>query len=85
MSDILVRNIDDATHARLKRQADATGLSVNALMHEFIRRGLRVPHRDANGLYHDLDSLAGTWGAGEEAEFRANTAPFSQIDETLWR
>ena len=81
MNNIIVRNLDDATHARLKREADARGLSVNALMQQFIRSGLR--HRDgyaADGLYHDLDGLAGTWSAGEEAEFLANIAPLSQVD-----
>ncbi len=86
MNDILVRNIDDATHARLKRRADAAGLSVNALMQQFIRNGLRVrdPHA-TDGRYHDLDGLAGTWSAGDEAEFLANIAPLSQVDESLWR
>jgi plasmid stability protein len=86
MSSIIVRNIDEATHARLKREADARGVSVNALMQQFIHNGLRVRGRPAaDGLYHDLDSLAGTWSASDEAEFLTNIAPLSQVDEALWR
>lgn len=86
MGSIIVRNIDEATHARLKREADARGVSVNTLMQQFIRSGLRGRDRHAtDGPYHDLDSLAGKWSERDEAEFLASIAPLSQVDEALWR
>lgn len=86
MNSIIVRNIDDATHARLKREAEARGLSVNALMQHFIRSGLRVRDRKvSDGPYRDLDKLAGQWSESDETEFLANIGPLAEIDEALWR
>ena len=86
MNSIIVRNIDDATHARLKREADVRGLSVNALMQQFIRSGLRVRDRQTSGgPHHDLDKLAGQWSDRDEIEFLANIGPLAEIDEGLWR
>ena len=86
MSSIIVRNIDAQTHARLKREAGARGVSVNSLMQEFIRGGLRVrKSQTAAGRYHDLDGLAGTWTARDEREFFSRIRPLAEIDEELWR
>ncbi len=86
MSTIIVRNLDEQTHDRLKREAKALGVSVNTLMQEFIRNGLRSRRaQGASGRYHDLDALAGTWSAREEREFFEHIRPLSEIDEELWR
>lgn len=86
MSSIIVRNIDDTTHARLKREAVARGVSVNALMQQFIRSGLRMRDRQPSGAaYRDLDSLAGKWTDRDESEFFANIAPLAEVDEALWK
>ena len=85
-SSIVVRNIDEATHARLKHEAAARKMSVNALMQQFILNGLKSrdgqPHE---GPYRDLDSLAGRWTTEDEAEFFAGIAPMTEIDGELWR
>jgi hypothetical protein len=36
-------------------------------------------------IYHDLDSLAGTWTNGETQEFLTAIADFNQVDEKLWQ
>ncbi len=86
MASIIVRNIDDTTHARLKREADTRGISVNTLMQHFIRNGLKPrERRPHDGPYRDLDGLAGRWTAHDEAEFVAGVAPMAEVDPALWR
>ena len=86
MNTIIVRNLDEQTHERLKREAKARAVSVNTLMQEFIRAGLRSRRaQGASGRYHDLDMLAGKWSAREEREFFEHIRPLSEIDEELWR
>ena len=36
-------------------------------------------------IYHDLDSLAGTWSEGDAADFDKATEIFRQVDEELWQ
>ena len=37
----------------------------------------------AQGGYHDLDDLAGTWSRQDAEEFGRSSAPFSEIDPVL--
>ncbi|MBI4639366.1 MAG: hypothetical protein HY731_01660 [Candidatus Tectomicrobia bacterium] len=36
-------------------------------------------------VYHDLDSLAGTWSDEQASEFLNAIADFEQVDEKLWQ
>jgi hypothetical protein len=36
-------------------------------------------------IYHDLDSLAGTWSDQEANEFLAAVSEFNRVDEKLWQ
>jgi len=36
-------------------------------------------------IYHDLDSLAGTWDENEYKNFISTTKSFNFIDEDLWK
>lgn len=86
MNAIIVRNLDDQTRERLKREAKARGVSVNTLMQDLVRAGLRSRRaQGTSGRYRDLDALAGTWSAKEEREFLESIRPLSEIDEELWR
>jgi hypothetical protein len=82
-------NIDvlgTSTRIWIEDEARRTGKSVEAVIEHLIQRGVAV-ERQASlpQLFHDLDSLAGTWSVEEANAFRAATTDFSKIDETLWR
>jgi len=86
LNDILVRNIDDAIHARRKREADAASVGVNALMQQLIRSGFSGLDRSAaEGPNLDLDRLAGRWTERHEAAFFATIGSLPEIDEASWR
>ena len=41
--------------------------------------------KDQDGVYHDLDYLAGTWTEEDDKEFLQATEDFNKIDEELWK
>jgi len=41
--------------------------------------------KDHDGVYHDLDYLAGTWTEEDDIEFLKATENFNKIDEELWK
>lgn len=84
MPNFSLRGIDKNVTQALKNKAAYTGISVNALILEYIHKGLGVgpTHRLKN---HDLDQLAGTWTNAEKAAFLAATRDFETIDEDFWK
>lgn len=86
MKNISLRGIDARTAARLKEQARQTGVSVNTLILQLIRRGTGLESKSPRRpVYCDLDALAGTWSAKECAAFSKATADFEQVDKDIWR
>lgn len=85
MKQINVRNVDAATAARLKRNARRRGQSLNRYLQSLLREGSEGNIAGSRGPHKDLDSLAGTWSAAELKQFERATAPFSKVDEALWR
>lgn len=83
MPVLTLRGIDGHLAAALRDEAHRRSVSMNALVLELVRQGLGVAER--RSLHHDLDTLAGTWGADEVAEFAETTADFEKIDDSLWR
>jgi hypothetical protein len=84
MTTMTLRGIDDLLADTLKEQARQKGVSLNTLTLQLIRKavGLEKPKRVVR--YDDLDSLAGTWSAENEAEFQTATSSLSSIDKDLW-
>ncbi|MDA2923084.1 antitoxin [Acidobacteria bacterium AH-259-L09] len=86
MSAISVRGIDEETRKRLKTAAERLGVSVNALILQYIRQVLGLGETNlGRPRYHDLDHLAGTWSAREAESFLKNIEQFEQVDQDLWR
>lgn len=83
MPILTLRGMDDGLAAALHDEAHRRKVSMNALVLELVRQGLGLAER--RSLRHDLDALAGTWSAGEVAEFTEATADFEKIDDALWR
>lgn len=83
MKSISLRGIDDEIAQRLREEAQRQGTSVNALILQFVRKGvgLQAPRRP---VYHDLDVLAGTWSAEEASAFLDSLSDFEQVDRGLW-
>lgn len=86
MATLIVREVQDRLHARLKREARRRGVSVNALTKQLLSNAVSVHFApDSAGRFRDLDALAGTWSAADARRFNAATRPFAEIDATLWQ
>lgn len=86
MATLIVRDLDDKLHARLKVEARRRGLSLNALTKQALRQAVERRHApDAQGRYGDLDALAGTWSVAQARQFEAATRAFTEVDPELWR
>lgn len=86
MATLIVRDLDDKLHARLKAEARRRGVSVNALSKLALRQVVERRHApDVQGRYTDLDPLAGTWSAAQGRQFEVAMRQFGEIDAELWR
>ena len=79
---LTVRNVPEDVARALAAERRRSGESLNKTIIELLRRAL-----DANPFAPDngLGALAGTWSAGDHAEFEEATRCFEAIDEDLWR
>lgn len=84
MTTMTLRGIDDTLAKSLKELARNEGVSLNALVLRIIREATGIEKRKRTILHHDLDSLAGTWSAEDEADFHAATKTLEAVDTDLW-
>jgi hypothetical protein len=85
MTTMSIRGLDPKVLARLKRQAEREGSSLNALVLRMVQGDAAArPRNKARQTYDDLDALAGTWSAQQARQFGQATAPFSEVDPALW-
>lgn len=86
MRTITIRNLPVELRERLEAEANREGTSLAQTVIRLLLQatGLnRSPNRRAR--HHDLDELAGTWGAEEAAEFDEALAAQRRIDPGVWR
>ncbi|MDA2930262.1 hypothetical protein MYX84_09990 [Acidobacteria bacterium AH-259-O06] len=65
----------------LRRKAQQQGKSLNQVALEALASGTGLTEEPI--LYHDLDSLAGTWV--EDARFEEAVRAQDQVDPSLWQ
>ena len=85
MTTMTLRGIDENLASSLKEMARQEGISLNALALRLIREASGIDKRKRTAVYHDLDILAGTWCAEDEAAFTTATQGFEVVDEDLWK
>lgn len=68
----------------VRRRARQKGTSLNKAVIDLLEEGLGVRRR-AVSVYHELDSLAGSWVREEAEAFDAALREQRTIDPDLWR
>ena len=84
MTTMTLRGIDETLSRYLKELARQEGISLNALVLRLVRSAAGIDKKTRTALHHDLDNLAGTWSAEDEAAFRSAVQPLESIDKELW-
>ncbi len=83
---LVIAELDHDTVEWIQKEAERTGMPVEAVARQLIYRGLAAEREEARQeRHHDLDVLAGTWSAEEADEFHRAIADLDQIDPSLWR
>jgi plasmid stability protein len=86
VAQLSIRGLDEGALAALKQRAAADKASVNAVVLKLLDEALgRSPRGPAAQRHHDLDSLAGRWSAQEAQDFDQATAPFGEVDASMWK
>ena len=83
MKTITIRNVSAELAEALETETRRRGLSLNRTVLAVMGEALGVPsgRTRSNGLR----SLAGTWSEEESRQFEEAVAPFSELDEDLWK
>jgi hypothetical protein len=76
-----VRGVPDRVDAALRRRAREEGKSLNQVTVEALEAASGVAETPV--LYHDLDSLAGSWR--DDPEFDASLEAQDQVDPQVWQ
>ena len=87
MTQITVRNVDQELHQFLKQQVADKNISVNRYVIQLLKDVGELGQNATQyrkKIYHDLDSLSGTWDDEMFAEFSQYGQEQRQIDEAMW-
>ena len=81
MTDILIREVDEAIAERLRQIAVERNWPVNQVIVSALRYALGLGGEDlAKRDRQDIAHLRGTWNAGEAAAFRDALSAFERVD-----
>jgi hypothetical protein len=83
MKTMTIRNVPTELSAALEAERRRRGLSLNRTVLNLMQEALGVSagRSRSNGLHR----LAGCWSEDEFRDFEQAIAPFSEVDEDLWR
>ena len=80
-----LRGVDAILMSNLKKKAHDENISLNSLVLLLLRRSLGLSGQRNLAIYHDLDSLAGTWTKQQAKAFTKQISDFEQIDKEIWK
>lgn len=75
-----IRNLGTELDRKLRQKAEDKGESLNEIVIEVLKRGVGLT--GSPPIFHDLDSLAGSWQ--EDPEFDKALEMQDRIDPKLW-
>lgn len=76
-----IRQVPEAVDARLREMAVKEKCSLNYAVLDLLSRASGAIDKPL--VFHDLDSLAGSWV--DDEDFDTAVAVFEQVDEDLWK
>jgi TRAP-type C4-dicarboxylate transport system substrate-binding protein len=85
MKLVTLRNLPPHLARIIRKRADETGASVNKAVIRLLEESLGPKEKKGTTLYHDLDTLAGSWTKQEAASFEKALGQQRAIDKDLWQ
>ncbi len=86
MKAVTVRSIPPEVARAIRQKAKKKGISINKAVISLLeeRTGTQGKRQPAP-IYHDLDSLAGSWSRVEATTFSKSLSEQRRIDPDLWK
>ncbi len=84
MRAITLRNIPPAIQKAIQKKAAQKRISVNKAVIELLQERVGIVEDQKKTVHHDLDDLAGSWGAREAKAFEKTLELTRRIDSSLW-
>ena len=85
MKLVTLRNLPPELVRVIKRKAEEGKTSVNKTVISLLEEGVGTRIMKRKVIYHDLDSLAGSWTAKEAEAFDKALTRQRAIDPDLWK
>lgn len=82
MNQITLRKIPESLGRVLKKEAQETGQSMNAVVLKYLKKATGFT---SSVKKRDLSKLAGTWSSKEADAFLQKMKDFEKIDEDVWK
>ena len=83
MSQITIRNVDQAVERINRQLAQAQDQSLSDVANQLLRQAVGL--ETATARKRNLRDLAGKWTAEDAAAFEKTQAVFGMIDEEVWK
>jgi hypothetical protein len=84
MKILTIRGVDDELEKAIKETSKDKQESMNQTVIKLLKQSVGLSKKALFPIYNDLDDLAGSWSAEDEALFSKNTQSFEEIDEGMW-
>ncbi len=85
MSTLTLHALDDRLTAKLRSKAKREKKSLNQTAKELLSQALGLTPTKPAGHRAEFQALSGIWTAQEARAFEQAIAPFSAIEEALWK
>ncbi|MBI5379992.1 MAG: hypothetical protein HZA23_07585 [Nitrospirae bacterium] len=85
MKLVTLRNLPPALSRVIRRRAEEKRVSLNKAVINLLEERVGPQRKKKRPLYHDLDSLAGSWTKEEARGFEKTLAQQRGIDPDLWK
>jgi plasmid stability protein len=83
MSQITIRNMDEAVERIIRQRAQAQDQSLSDVANQLLRQAVGL--ETATTRKRNLRALAGKWTAEDSAAFEKTQTIFGVIDEEVWK
>lgn len=83
-TSIIIQNVDEKISNWLHEKAKMDGVDIEKIVIDLIQKEFSKDcDNTQQEIYHDLDSLAGTWNEEQTEEFMKAVTDFEQVDDPI--
>lgn len=85
MKSITIHGVDDQLNARLKREAEVAGMSMNRTVKRLLEQALGMKPRPAGRNRKQFEDFCGVWSQDDLEAFREATQDLGEVHPGDWQ